>query len=240
VLSLNLASETDAKRIARELNERTGVIPDILLLQEVAKVRGAERSVAEDLARLLGFDAVFASPRAGATTIGLAILSRWLLSDKDVRKVQSFYRLLKFRPRLALAATVHSPSGPIRVWTTHLDTRISVRERLEQLRPLLAEAGRFQGPCIFGGDLNTNRARWFLHAVPFPAGNVHSRAVADLMRQHGFSTPFSEGRPTFDLFKLQLDWVYLRGLSTAATGIEPLAFSDHHAIWAEFATPGGS
>lgn len=239
VLSLNLASEKDAQRIARELTERTGVMPDILLLQEVAKLQGSETSVAEQLAQILKFHAVFGAPKPGATNIGLAILSRWPLSDKTTSKVRSFYRVLRFRPRMSLAATAQAPSGPIRIWTTHLDTRISVKERLEQLRPMLTEAAEFPGPCILGGDLNTNRARWLLHAVPFPAGNAHARAVTELMRTNEFRTPFLVGNPTFDLMKLQLDWVYLRGLEAGATGIEPLAFTDHHAIWTQFTLPGG-
>ena len=236
-MSLNLANETNAGRIARELRERTEVMPDILLLQEVAKRREAEKSVAEELAQLIHFHVVFDAPKPGATNIGLAILSRWSLSDKTVRKVRSFYRILRIRPRMALAATVHAPSGSIRVWTTHLDTRINVRERLEQLRPILTDVDAFKGPCILGGDLNTNRARWLLHAIPLPAGRVHAQAVTELMSRHGFSTPFLEDRPTFDLFRLQLDWVYLRGLKAGRTGIEPLVFSDHHAIWTEFAAP---
>jgi endonuclease/exonuclease/phosphatase (EEP) superfamily protein YafD len=108
-----------------------------------------------------------------------------------------------------------------------------VDERLQQLRPLIAEAAAFAGPCIFGGDLNTNRAKWFLHAIPFPAGPVHARAVAEFMTKHGFRTPFEESRPTFDLFNLQLDWVFARGVKTGKTGIEPLDFSDHHAIWTD-------
>ena len=238
VLSLNLASRTNENRIYGELLERTRTAPDILLLQEVAKVSGAKASVAENLAKILGYHAVFAAPKPGPTNIGLAIVSRWPLSDQSVRKVRSFYRVLRFRPRIALAATAHAPSGPIRIWTTHLDTRINVKERLEQLKPLLAEAAAFEGPCILGGDLNTNRARWLLHAVPLPAGAIHSRAVTDLMSQHGFHTPFAENQPTFDLFGLQLDWVYLRGLQSGRTGIEPLKFSDHHAIWTEFQLPG--
>jgi endonuclease/exonuclease/phosphatase (EEP) superfamily protein YafD len=237
VLSLNLANAKDTERIARELRERTDVLPDILLLQEVAKLRASHTSVAEDLARLIGFHVVFATPKPSHTSVGLAILSRWPITDKVVRKVRRFYRVIRVRPRLALAATIAAPDGPIRVWTTHLDTRINIGERLDQLRPLLAELKEFSGPCIFGGDLNTIGLRWLAHTVPFPSGKAHARAVTKLMGQHGFRTPFEEGRPTFDLLGMQLDWIYLRGLRAGATGIEPLRFSDHHAIWTEFSIP---
>jgi endonuclease/exonuclease/phosphatase family metal-dependent hydrolase len=231
VLSLNLAGEKDPYRIAREIRAGTG-IPDILLLQEVRKKPGAGESVAEELAAVLGLHAVFGAPKPGPTNIGVAILSRWPLRDQALRKVRRFYRVVKIRPRLAIAATADTPFGPVRIWNTHLDTRINVDERLEQLRPLLAEAAAYKGPCIFGGDFNTVGLRWFLHAVPFP-GPAPAPAINAFMKQHGFRTPFRTGRATFDSWNLQLDWVFVRGLSTGATGIEPLDFSDHHAVWTE-------
>jgi endonuclease/exonuclease/phosphatase family metal-dependent hydrolase len=233
-MSINLANNRDCHRIANELKERAGGVPNILLLQEVGRRRGAEASVAEELAAILGMHVAFAAPEPGPTNIGVAILSRWPLTDMKVHRVPRFYRLLKFRPRLSLAVTTHSPAGSIRVWTTHLDTRINVHERIEQLKSILAETNGFRGPCIIGGDLNTLRLGWLLHAFPYPTGNAHAQAVTELMSQYGFRTPFKEDRPTFDRFRLQLDWVYLRGLAPVGTGIVPLAFSDHHAVWTEF------
>ena len=123
--------------------------------------------------------------------------------------------------------------GPIRIWTTHLDTRIRVEERLQQLRPILAEADRYQGPSIIGGDFNTLGLNWFFHIVPYPTGKAHTRAVTGLMERHGFETPFKGTDPTFDLFGMQLDWLFFRGLDAVKTGIQPLKPSDHHAIWTE-------
>ena len=234
VMSLNLANNSDARRIAAEIKDRTGGVPDILLLQEVAKRNGSSISVAEEVASLLGLHAAFAAPKPGRTSMGVAILSRWPIADKKVHVVPRFYKLLKVRPRLALGVTTHAPPGPIRVWTTHLDTRIRVRERLEQLRPILAEADRYRGPSIIGGDLNTLGLNWVLHAIPYPTGKAHARAVIDLLQRHGFETPFHQSVPTFDLFGMQLDWVFLRELDVVAKGIQPLEVSDHHAIWTEF------
>lgn len=234
VMSINLANKKDAARIAEEIKRDAGVVPDILLLQEVARLKGSETSVAEQVARILGMHAAFAAPKPGPTSVGVAVLSRWPIEGRAVHRVRRFYRVLKVRPRLALGVTTQSPRGPIRVWTTHLDTRITVKERVAQLRPILAEAASFREPSIIGGDLNTLNLGWVLHAIPYPNGNAHARAVADLMRQHGFDTPFTQHRPTFDHFGMQLDWVYLRGLEAIRSGIAPLAFTDHHAVWAEF------
>jgi endonuclease/exonuclease/phosphatase family metal-dependent hydrolase len=166
--------------------------------------------------------------------VGVAILSRWPVAETKIQVVPRFYRVLKFRPRLALGVTTIAPSGPIRIWTTHLDTRIPVEERLKQLRPILAEADQYQGPSIIGGDFNTLGLNWLLHTVPYPIGKAHARAVTELMERHGFETPFKGTDPTFDLFGMQLDWLFFRGLDAVRTGIQPLEVSDHHAIWTEF------
>ncbi|HYP05332.1 MAG TPA: endonuclease/exonuclease/phosphatase family protein [Bryobacteraceae bacterium] len=237
VMSINLANKRDAHKIADEIRSRAGGVPDILLLQEVARERGADKSVAEQVGALLGLQAAFEAPKPGPTTVGVAVLSRWPMSDKTVRVVPRFYRIIKVRPRLALGVTAHAPGGPIRVWTTHLDMRINVQERLRQLRPILADVDAFPGPTIVGGDLNTLRMGWLLHIFPYPTGNAHAHAVTELMRKHGFETPFTERRATFDLFGQQLDWVYLRGLRAVKNGIQPVAFSDHHAVWADFVVP---
>jgi endonuclease/exonuclease/phosphatase family metal-dependent hydrolase len=203
-------------------------------MQEVPRRGGAKTSVAEDVGRALGLQTVFAAPKPGPTSVGVAILSRWPLSDVKTYKVPRFYRLVKVRPRLALSATAQSPSGPILIWTTHLDTRITVEERLKQLSPILEEARSFRGPAIIGGDLNTLSLGWILHSLPYPTGDSHARAVTELMRSHGFETPFKDRQPTFDRFGMQLDWVFLRDLEAGRTGVQPLNFSDHHAIWTEF------
>jgi endonuclease/exonuclease/phosphatase family metal-dependent hydrolase len=237
IMSINIANKTDARQIADEIRQRTGGVPDLLLMQEVPKKKGAPTSIAEDIAHLLDLQVVFAAPKPGPTSVGVAILSRWPLSNARSYKVPRFYKLLKFRPRIALAVTAHSPAGPIRIWTTHLDTRINVEERLNQLRPILEDARSHVGPAIIGGDLNTLSMGWLLHSVPYPSGDIHARAVTALMRTYGFETPFKTGQPTFDRFGLQLDWVFLRDLEAGPIGIEPLAFSDHHAIWTEFRPP---
>lgn len=236
VMSINIANHSDAIGIAREIEEGAGGIPDVLLMQEVRRTKGARTSIAEDVGHVLGLQTVFAAPKPGPTSVGVAILSRWPLSDVKTYAVPRFYRLVKVRPRIVLSATAKSPAGPIRIWTTHLDTRITVEERVKQLCPILEEAGSFRGPAIIGGDLNTLSLGWILHSLPYPTGDAHSRAVADLMESHGFKTPFKHRQPTFDRFGMQLDWVFLRDLEAGRTGVEPLNFSDHHAVWTEFNT----
>ncbi|MDH4065064.1 MAG: hypothetical protein OEW19_11740 [Acidobacteriota bacterium] len=46
----------------------------------------------------------------------------------------------------------------------------------------------------------------------------------------GFRSVFERGRPTHDTLRMQLDWVFLRGLQALAASIEPVRMSDHHAL----------
>jgi endonuclease/exonuclease/phosphatase (EEP) superfamily protein YafD len=226
IMSLNIAGNSKVDAIAEEIKQKTGGIPDVLLLQEAP-------NEAQELGKKLDLNVEFAAPKPGRTNVGIAILSRWQMTDRSVHRVKRFYRLLKIRPRMALGVTVLTPSGPMRVWTTHLDTRINIDERLEQLRPIVTEAAKFDGPAVIGGDSNTLGLGWILHSIPFPRGDAHARAVERLMKQHGFHTPFQEDRATFDLFGMRLDWIYVRGLEPLRTGIQPLEASDHHAIWTD-------
>ena len=52
------------------------------------------------------------------------------------------------------------------------------------------------------------------------------------MRTLGFVTPFDAAGPTHDRLGLRLDWIFLKDLEPDdAARIQPLGFSDHHAIW---------
>jgi endonuclease/exonuclease/phosphatase (EEP) superfamily protein YafD len=133
-----------------------------------------------------------------------------------------------------LAVTLWTSKGPIRIITTHLDTRINARDRLEQLEPVIEDAKAFPGPRIVGGDLNTNNMRWLASLIPIPFAQVQTAAVQRLMESHGFKTAFARSGPTFDFFGFRLDWIFHQGISPLASGIQPLKFSDHHAIWAQY------
>jgi hypothetical protein len=87
---------------------------------------------------------------------------------------------------------------------------------------------------VIGGDLNTNDMQWVSHVVPIPYPGWQAAAVRKLMLEKGFSTPFELRRATFDHLRMQLDWFFSKRLRPLRSAIQPLDFSDHHAIWAEF------
>jgi Uncharacterized protein conserved in bacteria len=231
VVSLNMAEVTDADRIWNDWRRSSVRRADLLLLQEV--VSGSGASAVRELAERLGYQFCFApagEPIDGVAK-GLAILSRYPLEDIRRIPLKEFDLHFRSRKRIALAATLNTPQGHIRIYNLHLDNRLNARDHLEQLEPVLADARAFSGPQLIGGDFNSAHIYWISHVLPIPFLHEQPQAIQEAMRKEGYTTPFRNAGPTFDHLGLRLDWIYLRGLHAGSWGIEPMAFSDHHAIW---------
>jgi endonuclease/exonuclease/phosphatase family metal-dependent hydrolase len=228
-----MAMEGDVGKIVAELSSNAVLRDsDVLFAQEVVRPNGGP-SVAERVAVKLGRHVVFASPDGNSTVGGLAILSRYPLSEMKVQRLKAQNLILRSRKRIALGATIETPEGPIRIINTHLDTRINPGQRVDQLEPAIDDAKSFPGPAVIGGDFNTNDMQWVSNIVPVPFPGWQASRVRILMRTHGFSTPFVTRRATFDHLGMQLDWIFTTGLTAVGSGIQPMEFSDHHAIWAQ-------
>lgn len=232
VASLNIAMETRVERMLKELRGTPRVgSADVLMLQEVVGEEG-KPSVAHQLAEALNYHVVFASSTGPSTFNGLAILSRYPLEDVKQLKLKECDVVFRCRKRLSLGATVRAPFGGVRVWNAHLDTRINVPDRLQQIEPVILEAEKFNGPRVIGGDLNTNPARWLKHIIPIPFLK-QAKPVQQFMSRFGYHTPFGPVGPTHDTLGMQLDWIYVKGAQAKSAAVEPLEFSDHHAIWTQ-------
>lgn len=228
-VSLNLAKESSSTTVVRAIRQAPRLRQaDLFLFQEVRHTDG-KPSVAEDAAHQLGYSAAFqAAP--GFVDQGVAIVSRYPLSDVRITDLKPCDLRFRSRKRLSIGATARTPWGDVRVWNVHLDTRINAGERLEQLEPVLNEASRYQGPKLIGGDFNTNDLYWVGNVVPLPFGPRHGAAIRTSLRQRGFETPLAQD-VTYPLFQRHLDWIYIHEMKAVDASIEPAAFSDHHAIW---------
>ena len=226
-----MAKETDAARVLRELQS----VPEvrdagILLLQEVTKAPGEQQGMAARLAAALDRRVAFAPAAPGVFDQGLAILSRYPLTDVHVRALKTYDLGFRSRKRVALAATAQTPWGAVRVFNTHLDTRLNARDRMEQLDPVVRDCAAFNGRRIIAGDFNTNRFYWLFRMLPLPAMRPQSSDLQEFMSGAGFTSAVPL-QSTFDYLGMQLDWIWVRGLSVRASRVYPLEFSDHHAVW---------
>jgi endonuclease/exonuclease/phosphatase family metal-dependent hydrolase len=231
VVSLNMAKEVRLEPILADF-ERVPEVKnaDIYLVQEVAQPGPGSVSVAEQLGSALKLNVAFAPAKSGVTDQGLAILSRYPIRDVTVRSLKACDLLFRSRSRIGLAATVDTPSGALRVYDVHLDTRVNPSERLAQLASVVEDSMRFSGPRLIGGDFNTNDLYWVGHVLPIPAPRVQANAVRTFMTSYGFSAPYQGAEPTFDMFGFHLDWLFLNHLQADKSAIYPMNFSDHHAL----------
>jgi len=231
VTTLNMAKERNPERILTEWRSHPAIWnSDIILLQEVAQPAGDRPSIATTLAKDMKCFVVTSAPGASKRdTDGLAILSRFPLTDFEVKELQHNQMVFHTRNRVMMAATVQSPLGPVRVYNVHLDSRINARERLKQIAPVISEAAQWDGPRLIGGDFNTNYILWTGNVLPIGV-SFQGHAIEKAMMANGFTTPLAGSGPTSDFLHLRLDWFYTRDVRVVETAIEPIKFSDHHAV----------
>jgi endonuclease/exonuclease/phosphatase family metal-dependent hydrolase len=203
--------------------------PAVVALQEVdrSKERSGKTNTAKLLADELGLHYAWAAPpstKAGAEEeTGVAILSVYPLFD--VCRIVLPHEGPGRRRRVALGASIELGGVPVRVYSVHAETRISMTKKLDQLNILLEDLKQHpDGPAIIMGDLNT----WQSDAAP---------KTIKLFSAAGFTTPF-DGQKTFSqrvLFvpiDFRLDWIWMRGLEAVSHGIDrEIRVSDHWPLW---------
>jgi endonuclease/exonuclease/phosphatase family metal-dependent hydrolase len=231
IATVNMAKEADSDRVLREWRAVPALRnADVFLLQEVDEEPGRP-SIANRLAAALGFHVAYSPEAPGVRDRGLAILSRFPLSDIQKQPLKPFNLVFHSRARFALSATVTTPWGAVRVSDLHLDTRLNTSQRLAQLDPVLHDKTAFTGRRVVAGDFNSNPFYWIDHVLPVPAFRSQARGVYDFMRGRHFQSAIAESATTSDYLGMHLDWIWVSGLRPAASRVTPLGFSDHHAVW---------
>jgi endonuclease/exonuclease/phosphatase family metal-dependent hydrolase len=236
--SLNIAGESRIAEAVEAWTRHRAV--DVLFLQEVGGDDEDGASFAAALGQRLGFGSAYAPARPYGDTghqQGLAIVSRYPLDDVSVRMLP--YNRLRFRSRcrIAVAATLRTPAGPVRLVNVHLDTRINRARRLVQVDAAVAALNGFEGPRVVGGDFNTADFAWIGSTWPVPFVQKQAKAVQERMSSVGFATPFGDTRGTYPLLGLggvafKLDWLFLSpDLDANGSGVDDVPITDHRGIW---------
>jgi endonuclease/exonuclease/phosphatase family metal-dependent hydrolase len=235
VVSLNVATTDTPADLANEIRSKGLGEADVYLLQEVLGEELGRSSIARELlpGRTMHVFYQGAFELDPGRMYGLAIVSRFPLRDQNVIYLRRNDLNVRSRVRIAIAATIDGPSGPITLINTHLDTRINLRRRLEQLEPVVDYAVSTQFPTILGGDLNTNDHRWLFHLVPIPYAQPQREAIRRYMDGWGFESVIDGRKGTHDVLNMQLDWIFVRGMHAGEVRVQPLKNSDHHAVFAD-------
>lgn len=215
---------------------------DVLLLQEVARAeRSGERlvsgspgacSAACAAGRALGMTSVFApGHQQDGGTSGVAILSRRPLRDAQIIELPYRHAVVNSARRIALAATVDTAAGPLRLIAVHLENRINPAARISQLAPALEHARAFRGAVILGGDMNTSPFSWLGHLIPIPTG-VQDDRLGAAVRAAGLATPVADVFATSKWLSMRLDAIYTRGVTPGGYGVaQAVRASDHLPLW---------
>ena len=212
---------------------------DVLLVQEIEDHwPGEPRPRAEALAAALGMAVVYAPARqlehGGLGNHGLAVLSRWPITDDVVLRLPHHELLWRTRPRIALGVVIDVAGTPVQIWNVHLDTRIAVEDRVAQLEPVFERAQTLPGLAIVGGDLSA----W---------SRVHEQAVDRLAATWRFTTPTAALTGTMPASRwpphpgMRPDAIYTRGFAIEDAGVDrEVTGSDHVPIWVALAWPAAA
>ena len=183
------------------------------------------RALAEDLGMFYAWAAPPPAKGDQEEETGVAILSVYPLTD--VQRIVLPYEGPGGRRRLALGASVKIGETSIRIYSVHAETRIPIKNKLDQMRAVLDDLAHYPkiSSAIVLGDFNT----WEANAA---------EETSRLFKEAGFVTPFSNDEPTFFRktvllnIELKLDWIWLRGLEPVSHGIDRMIdVSDHWPLW---------
>jgi endonuclease/exonuclease/phosphatase family metal-dependent hydrolase len=200
----------------------------VIGLQEVDrnKRRTGNVNTARQLADALGMRYAWAAPPDadddGEEETGVALLSVFPLND--VARVLLTHEGPGRRRRVAVGATVLLGKTPVRVYSVHAETRMPVEKKVEHWQAVLDDLRLHADAAgaIVLGDFNTIKGK-------------DVRAARRLFTREGFNTPLLDDHKTWRtfVFKLKLDWLWLRGLEARASGIDrDVDLSDHWPLWA--------
>lgn len=239
VVSYNIRyrSGTELNKLLKLLREDAEIgNATVIGLQEVdrRKKRSGHANTAKIMAEALELNYAWAAPPTAKANqeeeTGVAILSMHPLSD--VRRIVLPHKGPDERRRVGLGATVNISGTPVRVYSLHGETRISVDKRLEQMLAVLQDLKGFPAdmPAMVVGDFNT----W--------QPNADSKTIK-LFSDAGLHTPFG-GQATFRVralfipIEMRLDWIWFRGVQVITYGIDrKIGLSDHWPLWVNVKLP---
>ncbi len=240
VVSFNVERGPDVDAIARAILAHPELARfDILMIQEIDRYPSEGSSRAARLAAALGVGHVYAPGHLeGSGDAGLAILTRFPL--ENVRVMRLPFAGFHIRPvqRVALAAEIRTGDTTLELINVHLDTRLSITERILQIRPAVLDAPT---RVLVAGDMNTNPYLWAESTIPaVPLGAIadteQGPILDDYMRALDFATPTACVGTTEHLGPLEyrLDAIYTRDLRVDAADVaSSVGVSDHWPIWVD-------
>jgi len=215
-------------KLARRIDSAIAVLgsdslrgADIVTLEEMDDI-GTDR-----IARALHLNYVYYPGSIHPTEhkyFGPAVLSRWPIT-RSWKVLLPHESRTRHQRRIATAAEVAVHGVRIRVYGVHLETPGGAPDRVreDQVRTILADAGRFDGPVVIAGDFN-------------------SYGIGPYLVHHGYRWLTRDIDPTISIFTW--DHIFVRGLVPAGSdraGVvrRTRGASDHRPVWADVVPGAG-
>jgi endonuclease/exonuclease/phosphatase family metal-dependent hydrolase len=243
VMTWNIERGYHLDRVEATLSEKE---PGLCLLQEVDDDdrRTADKDVAVELAKKLGYDYAFGaafeelSQSVGGRPAyqGQATLSRWPITAARILRFKrqsgwwkphgwipntAFFQR-RLGGRIALVTELAVSSGRIVVYNLHLESRSGGAIQSAQLREVFDDLSRYPAgtPAIIGGDFNSK---------------YHPFELLHTMEKDGFHSVLGEHVGRTHVIAGYLDWIFYRGPWETMDGIvvRGTHASDHDAVFAE-------
>jgi endonuclease/exonuclease/phosphatase family metal-dependent hydrolase len=244
IASWNLHTAPDPEDLAMRIAGSAELASaDVILTQETENHPLEPGSRPHRMAAALGMTWVYAPSRIeGDGTHGIAILSRYPLSNAAIRDLPFVDRPISTVHRIALSADVTIGTDVVSIVDIHLDTRLSAGDRIRQMHAAVTDRGE---PLIAGGDLNTQPWIWIDGTVPLTGtqaviGESHAAIVDEYMAAQSFTGAIAPDENTMRIpaFSMRLDNLYARDYAMVGSGVEHLEGSDHWPVWFDLAWSG--
>jgi endonuclease/exonuclease/phosphatase family metal-dependent hydrolase len=140
------------------------------------------------------------------------------------------------RKRIALNAILEIHGELVQVCNVHLDLRINIKDRINQIADVLDKLNSHHiQKIIMGGDFNTVPIYWAGRMFPILYSRQRSKFNA-FVHSKGFQTRLADIGYTMHqkIIKFSLDSIYTKGLDVSAFGIErDIKVSDHKPVWVD-------
>ena len=237
IASWNVERGADPEGVAHEIATSPVLASaDLIFIQEIEAYPDEPGSRASRLATALGMTWFYAPARVeGDGTHGDAILSRFPLSVPEVKQLPFVEQVVNARHRIAQRAVIELGARTLTLVNVHLDTRLTVVDRIRQLDPAVSDNPH---DVVVGGDLNTLPWIFVDTSVPLLSteavvGQDQAQVVDDYLHAQGFATPIVHDADTHEsVFDMRLDALCPRGLPVLDAAVDyTVSGSDHYAIW---------
>ena len=235
VVTYNVKNQ-DLSSILNKLTEEIiNLSIDVILFQEIEEYG---KDVIEILKKF-GYFYSYASARIiPRGSHGLGIISKYPIVKETVYDLPKKNLLFRSRRRIVLGVDIEKGNALMKICNVHLDTRLNIQDRINQIEPIIEIAKNTNELFIIGGDFNTLPFKYFKNFLPYRK-NDQVKSLLAYIADNKLVSENSISLKTFDYRKLKLilDHIFInQGKIVEYKVLTNFANSDHYPVMADIET----